>query len=283
MPLTSGVPQQIGGKWVGFTDFTEFALQGPGALPAGLTLRGNVFPNAPNSFAIVADGLVGRYLSMNGQDTSYWGISLDAFDDLADYGEMVARVWIPTNTGNRRVLGPGFMSADAPAQWDFCGGHIFKRTTVDFESENGLVQNGVSLSGSGIGDMKFAEQSGVWCWVRWQKFRGNVPTTNDGMLCKIWYGEYADEPGLGWDSVNGSIQNVVAAGQHKMGWGCNAVFEAAEQRIAFWSFSEDPSVNVVPPPGGFPAPPGTPNAPVVTIDPLQDRWAGLKGSAYVVP
>jgi hypothetical protein len=218
---------------------------------------------------------------MAGQDTSNWGISYNAFNNLFIHGEFLARLWIATNTGNRRVLGPMIMSADAPAAWDAAVGKIFKRSNVDYESEIGTIINN---SGGQVAtvDMKFAEQAGVWVWCRYQTFEGN-PNTTDGALLKHWYGNLSDEPD-GWDTVNGSYTRPVAnAAAAFLGWGMQAVGNADEQRIAYFAFSEDPGVNIVPPPGGSPPPPGTPNAPTVTVDPLQDRWVGLEGSAYVVP
>lgn len=279
--MPSGVPVQVGGKWVGYTDFTELALQAPGALPAGLTLRGNAFPQAPNAFSVVADVTVGRYFAMSGQDTSQWGISYNAFDGLILHGEFLARVWLATNLGNRRLLGPMKMNADAPATWDAEVGKIFKRSNVDYESEIGTI-----IAGSGgqvaTADMKFAEQAGVWVWCRYQTFEGNPAATN-GALLKHWYGNFADEPD-GWDVVNGSYSRPIATALATLlGWGMQAVGNTDEQRIAYFAFSEDPTVSIVPPPGGFPSPPGTPDAPTITVDPLQDRWVGLEGSPYVVP
>ncbi|MGD9631350.1 MAG: hypothetical protein AB7V18_19095 [Pyrinomonadaceae bacterium] len=277
--MPSGVAEQINGKWVGFTDFTEFALQGPGALPAGLTLRGNAFPNAPNSFSVVADVTVGRYFAMAGQDTSHWGISYDVFDGLVTQGEFLSRTWIATNLGNRRVIGPAMMSTDAPAAHDLFGGHVFKRSNVDFEAEVGFYLNGGGDSAGGA-DMRAAEQAGVWVWTRWQRLPGN-PGTSEGVLIKCWYGDYDTEP-AGWEFMNANFTPNIA-NLNRLGWGFNAVGNADEQRIAFFAFSEDPSVSIVPPPGGFPSPPGTPGAPTVVVNPLQDRWVGLEGSAFVVP
>lgn len=279
--MSSGVPEQIGGKWVGYTDFTEFALQGPGAIPAGLTLRGNAFPNAPNAFSIVADGTVGRYLAMTGQDTSGWGVSLDSFDGLILHGEFLARIWIATNTGNRRVLGPMLMNADAPATWDAQIGKIFKRSSIDYESEIGTI---IAGSGGQVNtlDMKQAEQAGVWVWCRYRTFEGNPATTN-GALLKHWYGEFEDEL-EGWEASSISYTRPIATALATLlGWGMQAVGNTDEQRIAYFSFTEDPGIAIAPPPGGSPPPPGTPDAPTVIVDPLQDRWVGLEGSAFVVP
>lgn len=278
--MDSGVPEQINGKWVGFTDFSEFALQAPGAIPAGLTLRGNAFPNAPNSFGIADDVTEGRYLSMAGQDTSQWGISYNAFNNLFIHGEFLARVWIATNTGNRRVLGPGIMSSDAPATWDAAVGKIFKRSNVDYESEIGTIING---SGGQVAtaDMKFAEQAGVWAWCRYQPFEGN-PATTDGALLKHWYGDFSAEPD-GWDVVNGSYTRPVAnAAAAFLGWVMQAVGNTDEQRIAFFGFSEDPTVNVVPNGENGGPQSGDIVSPTVTVDPLQDEWVGLEGSAFAL-
>lgn len=280
--MESGVPEQIGGVWVGFTDFSEFALQAPGALPAGFTLRGNAFPNAPNSFAIVSDVTVGRYFSMNGQDTSNWGISLDAFNNLALWGEFVARIWVATNTGNRRLIGPGIMSADAAATWDASVGKVFKRSSIDFESEIGTIING-SAGQVATADLREAEQAGVWIWCRYRNFPGN-PNTTDGALLKHWYGNYSDEP-RGWDVVNGSYSRPVAAiGSAFLGWVMQAVGNPDEQRISYFAFTENPNISIVPPPGGFPEPPpasGDVEAPTVdAVSPLQATYVGLRGSPF---
>lgn len=274
--MDSGVPEQINGKWVGFTDFTEFALQGPGALPAGLTLRGNAFPNAPNSFSVVADVTVGRYFAMLGQDTSHWGISYNAFDGLITQGEFLTRTWIATNTGNRRVIGPAMMSADAPATHDLIGGHVFKRSNIDFEAEVGFYNNGGGDS-AGSADMRAAEQAGVWVWTRWQRLPGN-PATSEGVLVKCWYGDLSAEP-AGWEFMNAAFTPLVVI-TNRLGWGFNAVGNADEQRIAFFSFSEDPTVNVVPNGQASGPQPGDVAAPTVTVNPLQDRWVGLEGTAF---
>jgi hypothetical protein len=280
MALVSGVPVQIGGKWVGFTNFSEFAIQGPGALPAGLTVFGGGAPNVPVTFQIANDVVEGNYLQMSGQDTSSWGIGYNAFAGLIEHGEMLARIWIQANTANRRPIGPA-MNLDGLSQatLDMSAAVIFKRTTVDFEANALSIINNVNQINVSV-DMRAAEQAGVWAWIRYFKCAGN-PGTADQVYCKAWYGAYASEP-AGWESVSVNV-GPGPRGLFGVGWGTIAVGDSDLQRIAFLSFSEDPTVNVVPPPGGSPPPPGTPNAPVVTVNPLQDRWVGLNGSAYVVP
>jgi hypothetical protein len=129
---TSGVAEQVNGKWIGFTDFSEFAIQGPGALPAGMTVFGGGAPNVPVTFSIANDVVEGNYLQMSGQDTSHWGIGYDAFAGKIEFGEMLARIWIQANTANRRPIGPGLsIGGLTQGTFDISAGQIFKRTTVD--------------------------------------------------------------------------------------------------------------------------------------------------------
>lgn len=282
--MPSGIPVQIGGKWTGFTDFSEFAIQGPGAIPAGMTVFGGGAPNVPTVFSIINDPVEGNYLQMSGQDISRWGIGYNAFFGLIEFGEMLARVWIQTNTGNRRICGPALsMGGLSQAAFDIICGHVFKRTTIDFEAEVGSVIDGGSDGASALGDMIEAEQAGVWVWVRFARFGGSpLPLTTDQLYVKAWYGAYSAEPN-GWNAVSIAVGlGEIPRGLLALGWGTQGVGDDQIQRIAFLAFSEDPILNLTPNPDGSAPAPGDIVAPTVTVNPLQDTWVGLNGSAFAV-
>ena len=141
----SGVPEVILGADVGFTDFSEFAVQG--TLPAGITAFGICGGESPTTEEIKNDPSEGNYFSMDGHNVQSWGYGYDAFDALLSYGELLARVWINV-VATRRGIGPAINLSGLIGQpcgspdFDGEGGGVFLRAGVDIESAGSQNNDG---------------------------------------------------------------------------------------------------------------------------------------------
>lgn len=229
------------GSQTGFTDFSEFAVAS--GTPTGITDRS--WNNTISASGIGNDGTEGNYFHWTPGVGDYDAnlFTLDSFDGAAmSYGEVLARVWVPTHNNNRRLAGPAMhVEGDGTAgNTNFNAGGIYTRNATDYESTFLRVTNG----GGGVvagPDLQEAEQTSVWVWIR---IRLVDQGANDDWYIKAWYGAIGDEPA----SWGGSSLGVFKAREtaNNLGWAVIALQRLAEQRIAYLSFSEDP--DTTPPP-----------------------------------
>ena len=247
---TSGVPEVISGINFGFTDFSEFAVAA--GIPTGVTEFG-ITPTSPFTFAIVSDPAEGNYFTMDGQGFRSWGFGLDAFDGLMDLagGELLARVFLNVPVNGRKLLGPaanmlGLVGQDVGgADFDNWSGGLFR---LDPDELSGLfVTNNGSSSNAITVDTQEAWQDGEWVWIRARRVQNATnPGTEDDFQVTIWFGDILDEPAV-VDGVNIGQARTVTWAAEAIGWAMpgNAGAET-EQRIAFLSFSSDPT-QIAPP------------------------------------
>ncbi len=141
----SGVPEVVNGVDIGYTDFSEFAVQG--TLPSGITAFGICGGESPTDEEIKNDASEGNYFFMDGHSVQSWGYGLDAFDALLSYGELLARVYVNVSD-NRRGIGPAINLSGLIGQpcgspdFDGEGGGVFLRAGVDIESAGSVNNDG---------------------------------------------------------------------------------------------------------------------------------------------
>lgn len=242
MSVFSGVPKQEGGVWVGATDFSELALSTSGS--TAWVFRG-VAGNDPR-IGIGNDAVEGNYLFADPEgDFDSFALEYLPFNGLTEYAELLARIWIPTEVGNRRIWGPAvsITGADgASTSFNWAGGGMYMRSGgPDFESNSvNTLKNSAGLVTQN--DLQEAEQTQVWAWMRF-KLRLSTGGADDWFV-KTWYGSSTDEPGS-WDgfSLDAFTSPRLTAG---IGMAVPALVRNAEHRCAFLSFSEDPDVAAAP-------------------------------------
>ena len=239
----SGVPEVILGADVGFTDFSEFAVQG--TLPAGITAFGICGGESPTTEEIKNDPSEGNYFSMDGHNVQSWGYGYDAFDALLSYGELLARVWINV-VATRRGIGPAINLSGLIGQpcgspdFDGEGGGVFLRAGVDIESAGSQNNDGsgsVPINGA---DFQETFQNGAWAWQRVRI--SDAGGGNNAWEITTWYGALLDEPAA-LDGSNASAARLVTgAVPGALGWMMTQFGSpGAEQRIAYLSFTSDPT------------------------------------------
>jgi hypothetical protein len=247
--LQSPSIEEANGVTVGVTDFSEFAEQ-LGVLPSGITAYG--ISNTPvTTVGIVDDPQEGHYFLMDGQGFKGFGYGLDAFDGLMGLagGELLARVWLEIPVNGRKLLGPaasmkGFVAEGGLADFDHWCGALFRLTN---QLSGAFTTNNGSSSNSLTDLTQEAWQDGAWVWVRVRRVQNDIlPATQDDWTITAWHGALADEPAVPDGEAIGVVRSVPFA-DDAIGWAMpgNAGAET-QQRIAFLSFSSDPSL--LPPP-----------------------------------
>lgn len=240
--MISGVPEVMSGVNIGFTDFSEFTVAA--GLPTGITAYG-ISSSSPTTVAIANDAAEGNYFSMSGQGVQGWGYGLDAFDSLVEFGELLARVFINIGVSDRTGLGPvfsliGFVGEPEPSpDINFAGGGSFRRTGTDFEAQVWTTINGGGNIPISANIDEDGDPEGLWAWVRVRRTANVAVPANDNGRITVWTGSMFDEP-----TIDGlySGQPAPVRGVNALGWGMQQFTSTKEQRIAYLSFSEDPTL-----------------------------------------
>ena len=186
----SGVPEVVNGVDIGYTDFSEFAVQG--TLPSGITAFGICGGESPTDEEIKNDASEGNYFFMDGHSVQSWGYGLDAFDALLSYGELLARVYVNVSD-NRRGIGPAINLSGLIGQpcgspdFDGEGGGVFLRAGVDIESAGSVNNDGSGTLPVNGADFQEAFQNATWAWPRVRIT--DAGGGNNAWQITTWYGD----------------------------------------------------------------------------------------------
>jgi len=240
-----------GGEFAGATNFSEFSVAA--GLPTGITQFG-ISSTSPVTHAIANDSIEGNYFSMDGHDPTAraFGYGYDAFDNVFEFGEILARIHTVFDDSNngRRSIGPGARISglvgrpEVSPDFDcLCQGLSLASPTF---LDNGLYVDAGSTSLPSSGAVQEIFQTGQWMWLR---LRIVENAADDDWIVTAWYGSQSDPLDAGGqpspDSVNLSRFRTISA-IDALGWACGEFCDGAEQRISYLSFSTDPTVT--PPP-----------------------------------
>lgn len=242
------VDEPTSGVFTGATDFSEFT-EGAG-IPSGITEYGaGSGGGGPTAYAIANDAGEGHYFTFSGHLSNQFGnpppnYGVDAFDGAAGLNdiEMLARTWVAAqDVSGHNMIGPKCSMHSTPSFAAF-GQDLYDR------SPNHSTRCGNNSSGLGEGSMQEANQYGVWVWQRFQRiFAGG---SSWDVRVKAWFGDLVDEP-VAWDREDLGV-TTSTAGPHTdeaIGFGFFGNNKNANpQRIAFLSFTTDPTAAAAPTP-----------------------------------
>lgn len=238
--LESGTVYGTEGAQYGFTDFSEFSV-GAGDV-TGITFWGTTGDEEPTR-GIANDATEGNYhyYTQGGFDVQMYGI--DAFDAVGmSAGEMLARIYLPTNTTFDKNIGPAMrITGDGTdAARRMLIGHVSTNLTPDSAQCFRLEGGSATLQGTATaaGD-PFTRDA--WVWTRFRVIFDDPTYT---VKVKVWSGAIGDEP-VSWDLDDAGNTLSTTPGD-KIGWGQLSTPVAGSQRIAYLAFSEDP--DTTPPP-----------------------------------
>lgn len=236
-----------GGEFAGATNFSEFSVAG--GLPSGITQFG-IGSTSPTTHEIANDATEGNYFSMDGHssDVRAFGYGFDAFDNVFLHGEILTRVYVnfDEETFRRSIGGAARISGlvgqpSGSPDFDCFTSALQKLAGSNFRSSGLYVNNGSgSIPVDGLIQETFQNQA--WIWIR---VRISPDGDRDAWVITAWYG---DSNAGGQPGPDGTADNrfrtidVVDA----LGWAVADFCDQGEQRIAFLSFSTDPTVT--PPP-----------------------------------
>jgi len=243
-----------GGESAGATNFSEFSVAA--GLPAGITQFG-ISSTSPVTHAIANDGVEGNYFSMDGHSTAAegFGYGYDAFDNVFEFGEILVRIFTQfdlPNSGRRSIGGGARINGligrpEIGPDFDcLCQGLSLNGATFN---DNGLYVDAGSGSLPSSGAVQESFVSGQWMWLRLRISQSIPDPSEDDWIVTSWYGSQVDaldvsgQPGP--DSVNLDRFRTISA-IDALGWATASFCDGAEQRIAYLSFSTDPTVT--PPP-----------------------------------
>jgi hypothetical protein len=275
--LNSGDVQTNGGTKFGYTDFSEYSVQG--SLPTGLTFLGDA---TPPTMGIGNDVTEGNYAYITPDvNTNMYVILVDAWEAaVAATGsaEMLARVYIDSHTTNRRVGGPGFrIGGTDETDLDAVIGALYQRNASDYESE----AQEINTSSGGVvagGDLQEVESTGVWVWMRLRVDVDGTTPGFDDFYIKTWTGNIAAEP-VSWDATSlGTFKGPTV--DDKMGWFITTFpAQSVQQRLAFLSFTSDWTVESAPS-ASTPAPSGIKDLTYRNVEATAtDSWFNIKAPA----
>lgn len=254
-PATSGVIFLKNGVQVGISDFSEFAL-GDG-LPSGITEYG-IGAGSPSSEGIDFDATEGNYFKLSGATSAgggvNYGFGLDAFDGLIEFGEILARIYLNIGTDLQWGGGPclslrGLVGEPSPDM--FAAGGTIRRDDDDPEWNTQGNETFAGTVSVPVNNRFMQEPSinGSWLWFRVRRTANIAVPAQDDWEVTAWHGDIGDEPA----SPDGTATVVTPStrGIGAIGW-FQLFGGAAEQRIAFLSFSADPLLAAPPVPGEEP-------------------------------
>lgn len=242
----SGETKTVGSAIIGATDFSEFSV-GAG-VPVGIT---PIHPNttAPAGEQIANDATEGNYFACTPGALDALAYIFDAFSGISggDDIELLARIWIPAHTTNRRIWGPAFqIDGTDQTDLDYAGGGVYMRNASDYET-TAVDSDGGSPGLALQSDWQEVEGTSQWMWQRIRIEQQGAGATQ--WRAKTWSGALGDEP-AGWDGDSGVGGAKSVIGNDAIGWAVTALVRRAGQRIAWLSFSTDPSTE--PPPEAIP-------------------------------
>lgn len=266
------------GIFIGGSDFSEFAGDVGAGWPAGLRSLGG------GNLAILDESGVGEGIVVQQNDTNAGHMVIDAFSDIFQFGEILARVFIEdlalSNTRMKHGTGP---LHEASAESTFVRMHGFNSEhriegwlitpTLDVALTSQL-NDGVNPAGAG--DFYF------WLRVRFDDAGGGLTR----IRFHTTYSTFDNPPLVPttWDIDEVSSQAASQRGPWgtRLGWIRTTIgpTQISDRRLAFISFSTDPDNFPTPFPSEIIDPATVISPPTVTVDPLQDTWVGLKGSAF---
>jgi hypothetical protein len=248
----SGEPVELStGKWAGGTHFSEFALQA--SLPTGLTFLdgGGNSPDKFPTFEILDDVAEGRYVKCLGNPTANpsnrYVVMVDSFNDL--FGgvvnqeiEVLCRGYLSNAAaGGPAFPGPATNLASAGGADPARGNVVMSQYNTASDLEMRLSKaEGANMA---IADYPDGEATG-WVWQRlYLQWTGG---TNWVRRVRSWHGALSAEPGT-WqiDQTLSDANMRTALGSIGFGQG-SGLLSTHEGRIAFLSFSMDPSTQAPP-------------------------------------
>lgn len=238
-----------GGEFAGATNFSEFSVAA--GLPSGITQFG-IGSTSPTTHEIANDATEGNYFSMDGHssDVRAFGYGFDAFDNVFLHGEILVRVFVNFDLqdfrrsigGAARISGLVGQPSGSP-DFDCMTSALQKLAGSNFRSSGLYVNNGSgSLPVDGLIQEPFQNQA--WIWIRVRNFEDANPA-RDAWIITAWYGDIdaGGQPGPDGTTTN---RTRTISGVDALGWAVADFCDQGEQRIAFLSFSTDPTVT--PPP-----------------------------------
>jgi len=245
-----------GGEFAGATNFSEFSVAA--GLPAGITAFG-LGSTSPTTEAIANDSIEGNYFSMDGHSTAAeaFGYGYDAFDNVFLHGEILTRIFVDFDdlvNGRRSIGGAARISGligrpSGSPDFDCFTSSLQKLSGSNFRS-GGFYVDGGSGSVPVDGLIQETFQNGAWIWIRVRNTEaiGGDPSEDDWVIT-AWYGSQVDpldisgQPGPDGTAVD-RFRTITLT--DALGWATVFPCDGAQQRIAFLSFSTDPTVT--PPP-----------------------------------
>ena len=202
--VTNGVVATSGGEsYSGYTPSMEDTATG---LPTGLTAYGELAETASGVEIITAPGTpptdITKALKLNAGTNSRWGLGIDAYDDIFQFGDIVTLSYV-ASASNGNLPGPTFAMSGVT---DGTLAHEYMRLRL----QGGGTQVGTQAMGhSGGGDSFYGSENdetltfaGTWIWCRKR-------VTDDGggnitISARVWTGDFGDEPGT-FQYTSGSI------------------------------------------------------------------------------
>ena len=286
--VAGGFPREVSpGIWVGAEDFERFPIAT--GVPAGLRM----WASDPGGSQILdaADG-EGHVFEQN--TTNATNLSIDNFEDLFDFGEILCRIYIDNiaASGQRVKTSPG--------------GRIWEITSAYFHTRFNTFNNSLRFGGLGnepivgtVAEVNSGAPGGFgpfYCWVR-MRYTDAGSNTMRVQINTTYGSAYDNPPGV---PVTWDIDEVVAWFPEELGqatagpggsWGTRLGWlrttigptQLSNRRMSYFAFSTDPTFTIAPPlPSEVVPLPGTivtiPS--ILAVDPLQGTYVGLQGSAY---
>ncbi len=243
-----------GGEFAGATNFSEFSVAA--GLPSGITQFG-IGSTSPTTHEIANDATEGNYFSMDGHssDVRAFGYGFDAFDNVFLHGEILVRVFVNFDLqdfrrsigGAARISGLVGQPSGSP-DFDCMTSALQKLAGTNFRSSGLYVNNGSgSIPVDGLIQETFQNQA--WIWIRVRNSQSIPDPSEDDWIITAWYGSQVDPLDIsgqpGPDGTAFDRFRTIGA-TDALGWAVADFCDQGEQRIAFLSFSTDPTV--IPPP-----------------------------------
>ena len=232
------------GEYAGGMNISELATAS--GLPTGFTAYGELAETATGVEVTTAPGTppngLTKALVLNTGTNTRWGLGIDAFDDVFQFGEIVTLSRAASSNSN--LPGPTFAMSGVT---DGTLAHEYTRLRL----QGGGTQVGTQGMGhSGGGDTFYGSENDetltfndnwIWCRTRVDDAGGGQVRVR----ANVWTGEYADEP-AGWQYDSGTVtpRNTGPTGA----LGLSAEGFGAAAYVAFMSFSTDPDTTVTPAP-----------------------------------
>ncbi len=281
--VRSGIPRTISpGVIVGATDFREFSPQAD--WPSGITGYGGT---AGNRDILDESGVGEGNVVAQNDATAHQGMGIDTFDDIVGVPfEVLARGFfdLAGASGDRMKfgVGPFEQAAGAFVGADFAVCHTFNSTLRIF---GGTLlapgQAAVQTSEIDEGDIG----TGVYFWIR---IRVEAIGLNARFRINFTFSAFNNPPAVPtvWDIDDisaGDDAALIVALDSRLGWIRSTIGPTtiSDRRMSFISFSTDPTFAEPPPiPSEVFDQDTTIEPPTVIVDPLQDTWVGLTGSAF---